>query len=105
MLDPSLHAPRLLTPIAIGISLGLLSVLEADVTSVFVDEVSLPTIGSITGGLTGHGDAYFFGSDDEDTSGLWRTDGSALGTVRERLSPLVTGDALAWLEERTEALP
>lgn len=82
MLDPSLHAPRLLTPFAIGISLGLLSALEADVTSVFVDEVSLPTIGSITGGLTAHGDAYFFGSDDEDTAGLWRTDGSALGSVR-----------------------
>lgn len=50
-------------------------------TSAFLDLLTLPTRGHLDGGLTRSGSHYYFGSEEEATAGLWRTDGTTLGTV------------------------
>ena len=54
----------------------------SEVTSRVLDQVSLPTIGHVDGGLTRHQGAYYFSSAREEGPGLWRTDGRTVGTVQ-----------------------
>lgn len=73
---------RLLLLCFFWVHLAALASAENVTSSIFLDQVTLPTRGQIDGGLTASGPDHYFGSLDEEAPGLWRTDGTTLGTLR-----------------------
>lgn len=86
----------------------------AEIQTVVLDEVSVPTRGLIEGGFTAHESGYAFGSLEQDHGGLWLTDGTTLGT-RQILDEEVAGPKISaspylfyWVDQdlfRTNGIP
>ncbi|NCF90592.1 MAG: hypothetical protein GWQ05_06465, partial [Verrucomicrobiaceae bacterium] len=78
---PSIFMNGLASRSMLGILVAIATFpVRAEIQTVALDEVSVPTRGEIDGGFTAHEHGYAFGSMEEDHGGLWLTDGTTLGT-------------------------
>lgn len=112
---PSIFMNGLASRSMLGILVAIATFpVRAEIQTVALDEVSVPTRGEIDGGFTAHEHGYAFGSMEEDHGGLWLTDGTTLGT-RQILDEEVAGPKISaspylfyWVEKdlyRTNGIP